>query len=136
MTERKRRTQDIQAGDRLAVILAWTAVLRDGNTGELRQLLDEQVTWQGIRPELACHGPGDVIALLERLRGRRLQIVRLEAEEVGERVAVSVEGEGLPEIVGVIAAAAPRSLVFTFAGRHIVRMASYGTREEAFASLR
>ncbi len=122
-------------GERLAlVVAAWTALVRRGDAGELDRLLDSAVTWQGVRPELVCVGRDEVLGLLSNDRMRGLRITRLEAEELGERVAVSVQGPGF-EQNDVLAAGAPRSLVFTFTDERITRMDSYASRDAAFAAL-
>jgi hypothetical protein len=127
---------DDRPGARLAAILsAWVAMLGDPDMREMRELLDERVTWQGLLPELVCHDRSEVLALFQRQRSLGLRITRLEAEEVGERVLVSVESPELAGIDGVIEAGAPRSLVFTFADGAVVKIASYASRGAAQAAL-
>jgi hypothetical protein len=125
-----------EPGRNLALILATQARFGEGGGPEaLRSLLAEDVFWQGVRPELACQGPADVLRFMRQGRAGAPRITRLEAREAGDRVAVVVESPDFPED-GVLPPDAPRSLVFFFgpAGR-IVRIESWATPEEAFGRL-
>ena len=122
-----------------AIISAWTGMLRTGRIDELARLLDEQVVWQGLLPELVCHGRDQVLRLIGRSRRQPLRITRLEAEELGDRVAISVSGPEFPEGPdgpegALLPPGAPRSLVFTFRDGHVVRMESLPSRDAAFAA--
>jgi hypothetical protein len=120
-------------GAYLALILsAWTEMLRRGETGPLAAILHENVVWQGIQPEQICGNREEVLDLLVRNRRRPPRLTRIEAEEFGDRVAVSVNGPDFPENEN-LAAGAPRSLVFTFSDGKVVRMESFASREAAFA---
>ena len=49
--------------------------------------------WQGLLPELVCHGRDEVRDALGSARGGRLpRVSRMEAEEAGDRVVLTVEG--------------------------------------------
>ncbi|HYA00858.1 MAG TPA: nuclear transport factor 2 family protein [Candidatus Binatia bacterium] len=128
-----------EQGDKLAAVAsAWTAMLRSGRVEELAAILDDDVVWQGLLPELVCRGREQVLNVMVRNRGRPPRITRFEAEEIGDRVAVSVEGPdfgagpGDPE-APQLPAGAPRSLVFTFRGGMVVRMESLPSRDAAFS---
>lgn len=114
-----------------AVIGAWTALLRDGRPDDLGALLDDEVVWQGLLPHLVCGSRTEVMRLLGRFGQRPLRLTRIEAQEFGDRVVVSVESPDLPENEG-IAGGAPRSLVFTFESGKVVRMQSLASRDAAF----
>jgi len=127
-------------GRNLALLLtAWTALVNAGSGSELAAILDEGVVWQGLLPDLVCSNRDQVLRLL--VRNRPLRITPIEAEEFGDRVAISVqgpdfgEGPGAPEAAGVplLPAGAPRSLVFTFRDGRVVRMESLPNRDAAFA---
>jgi hypothetical protein len=128
-----------EVGDNLArLISAWTGMLRSGQSAELAGLLDEGVVWQGMLPELICHGREEALDVMVRNRRRPPRITRIEAEEFGDRVVVSVEGPDFPEGTEapegpLLPPGAPRSLVFTFQNGRVVRMESFPTREAAFA---
>jgi ketosteroid isomerase-like protein len=123
-----------ETGERLAsIVSAWTEMFSSGDTAALADLLDERVVWQGIGPDEICHNRGEVLELLTRRRRKPPRLTRFEAEEIGDRVAVSVDG---PDFAQADMRAGPRSLVFTFADGRIVRMESLATRDDAFRRAR
>ncbi|MGA9114091.1 MAG: hypothetical protein WB802_09890 [Candidatus Dormiibacterota bacterium] len=128
-----------EIGDNLALLVsAWTGMFRSGSSEALAAILDENVVWQGLLPELVCGDRGQVLHILERWSARPPRITRLEAEEFGDRVAISVEGPDFPAMPNqgeapILAAGAPRLLVFTFRAGKVVRMESLPSRDAAFA---
>ncbi|MGD1034246.1 MAG: nuclear transport factor 2 family protein [Candidatus Dormibacteria bacterium] len=128
-----------ESGENLALVVsAWTGMFRSGSSDALAALLDENVVWQGLQPGLSCGDRGQVLRILGRWRSHPPRITRLEAEEFGDRVAISVEGPDFPAIsdpseAPLLAAGAPRSLVFTFRDGRVVRMESLPSRDAAFA---
>lgn len=65
------------------------------------------------------------------MRPRPPRLTRFEAEEIGNKVVVSVEGPDFPPVEGQ-PASDRRSLVFTFADGTVVRIESTPTRERAY----
>ena len=119
-----------EVGDNLSSLMSVVpAMLGAGGSDRLASLLDEHVVWQGLAPELVCQGRDEVLGFLGRPRTLRLK--RIEAEEFGDRVVVSVDGPGLPE-TPMLAAGAARSLVFTFRDHKVVRIESVASRDAAF----
>jgi hypothetical protein len=121
-----------QVGENLALIVAaWTDLFGRGSTDSLEALLDAKVVWNGMFADEICNGRGEVLGNLVRFRPRQQRITRIEAEEKGDQVAVSVDG---PDFRGDDRrpAGGPRSLVFTFRNGHIIRMQSLKSRDEAF----
>jgi hypothetical protein len=128
---RKVKVSD-EVGENLALIVAaWSDMLRIGSTDALHALLDEKVVWNGVFPDEICHGRQEVIGILMSNWRGAPRISRIEAEENGDRVAVSVEG---PDFQGDDRRPAdgPRSLVFTFRNGHVIRMHSLKSRDDAF----
>ncbi|MDP9271681.1 MAG: hypothetical protein M3P14_12055 [Chloroflexota bacterium] len=120
-----------EPGENLSrIVSAWLAMLQTGNSVELASILDPYVVWQGILPEQICHNRDEVLGILVRNQ-RPLRLTRINAEEIGDRVAVSVLG---PDFVDVDEQPAeePRSLVFTFRAGTVVRINSLPSREAAF----
>ena len=121
-----------EAGANLALVVgAWTAMSRSGSTDALASILDDDVVWQGLRPELVCRNRTDVLDLISRHRGTVSQVTQIEAAEFGDRVAVSVRGPSFADD-GLLPKGAPRSLVFTFRDGRVVRMDSLASRDAAF----
>ena len=106
-------------------------MLQSGRTDALESLLDRNVEWQGVLPYQMCHNRREVLHILSGSGGRAPRLTRIEAEEVGDQVVVSVEGPDFPDN-DALPAAAPRSLVFTFDNGVIVRMQSLPNRDAAF----
>lgn len=122
-----------EAGENLSVIVsAWLAMLQSGDSGELASILDPLVVWQGILPEQICRNRDEVLGVLIRNRLGPLRLTRIEAEEIGNRVAVSVLGPDFPDSDEQMAGE-PRSLVFTFRAGFVVRIDSLLSRDAAFA---
>ncbi|HEX6488787.1 MAG TPA: nuclear transport factor 2 family protein [Candidatus Dormibacteraeota bacterium] len=117
----------------VALVSAWVTLLGKGDASELETLLDPEVVWQGLEPELVCKNRDEVMGLVKRFAARTPRLTRFDAQEIGDRVAVYVEGPDFPEN-DVMAAGAPRTLTFTFRGGAIVRMESVRTREAAFTA--
>ncbi len=127
-----------EPGDNLGRVLAlWGEMARTGSTEALGEVLAQDVVWQGLLPELACHGRDEVLQLLGRARGGRLpRATRVEAEEVGDRVVLTIASPEIgPGPEGTtLEAGTPRTLVLYFDGGSIVRMESFATRQEALAT--
>jgi hypothetical protein len=83
---------------------------------------------------LRCDSREEVLDILARNRRRLMRIARVEDEEAGDRVAVSVESPDFPDAPDGVAGAG-RALVFTFHDRRVARMKSLPDRDSAFARL-
>ncbi len=62
--------------------------------------------WTGIFPDDICHNRQEVVDTLVRNRPRAPRITRIEAEEKGNLVAISVEGpdfQGDPRLIVICA---------------------------------
>lgn len=127
-----------ETGERLLKILsAFVSLARSESADDLSGLLDEGIVWQGVLPELVCHGRREVMEFFGRRGAGFPRITTMEAREIGDRVVVCVEG---PDF----AASPPgghleppgglRWLVFTFADDKVVRMESFIDRAAAYAS--
>ncbi len=93
-------------------------------------MLAVNVVWHGVLPGQICHNRREVLALLGRHANRPPRLTRIEAEEFGERVVVTVRGPDLPDLEGQPTQS--RSLVFRFDGDEIVSMDAFGSRDAAF----
>lgn len=122
-----------EPGANLAAMLeAWTSLLRTGSTDELGAILDGKVVWDGVVPEARCSGRSQVLRYL-RVGGRPPRLTRVEADEAGDDVVISVDSPDF-EANEWLAAGAPRSLRFTFRDGRVVRMRSFPNRDLAFAA--
>ena len=114
------------------IVAAWSELFQAGTTGPLQAMLDEKVIWEGAFPGELCHNRDEVIDRVSHMPGTP-RITRLEAEESGDRVVVSVDG---PDFRGEDPNhSGPRSLTFTFKDGRVTRMKSFASRDEAFRAL-
>ncbi len=113
------------------IVAAWTDVFGRGSTDALESLLEERVVWKGVFPDQICHGRHKVLTVLVSNAPRAPRISRIEAEENGDQVAVTVES---PDFQGDDRrpAGGLRSLVFTFQNGHVIRIQSLKSRDDAF----
>lgn len=122
-------------GENLNLVLGVLAAIgHTGRTKELATILEEGVVWQGLLPELVCTDRNQVLGVLGRAPFPR--ITRVEAEEVGDRVAISVQSADFAEGPAgseLEPASGTRSLVFSFRDGKVVRIESFPSREAAFA---
>ena len=127
-----------EPGSNLARVLAvWGDIFHSQTMTPLVDAMAEDVVWQGLLPELACHGRDEVCGVLGSARAGRLpRVTRMEAEEAGDRVVITVEGPDFgPGAAGraLEPVGGPRTLVLSFEEGRIVRMQSFATRQQAFA---
>jgi limonene-1,2-epoxide hydrolase len=107
----------------------WLDALRRSDTESMAAALDPGVVWQGVRPDLVCHGPDEVIAAfvtaydvnqeidsLELLGGDRHVVLGARARELAFD-AVNTGGEIYN--------------VFTIHDDKITRIEDYLQRDEA-----
>lgn len=125
-----------EPGSNLAQVLAvWGEMSHKQTMAPLADVMAEDVVWQGLLPELVCHGRDEVRGVLGSARGGRLpRVTRMEAEEVGDTVVVTVDGPDFgpgPAGAGLEPIGGPRTLVLSFDDGRIVRMESFATRQEA-----
>jgi len=121
-----------EENDRLGRIVAvWTEMLRGGSTAALASVLSPDVVWQGVLPDQICHNREEVLHVVGRMRPGSPRLTRFEAEEIGKKLVVSVDGPDFPPVEGQ-PTTNRRSLVFTFADVQVIRIESTSTRERAF----
>jgi ketosteroid isomerase-like protein len=125
-----------EPGSNLARVLAvWGEMSYKETMAPLVDVMAEDVVWQGLLPELVCHGRDQVRGVLGSTRGGRLpRVTRMEAEEVGDKVVVTVAGPDFgpgPAGTTLEPDGGPRTLVLSFEDGRIVRMESFATRQEA-----
>jgi ketosteroid isomerase-like protein len=128
-------------GQNLALVLElWGQVSIQRTLSPLLQAMAEDVVWEGLAPDLVCRGKREVGHRLGPARGGQLpRVTRLEALEVADHVVVTMGGAGLPPApVGDDPddpADRTRSFALSFEDGKIVRLRSFGTREEAMSAL-
>jgi hypothetical protein len=125
-----------EPGSNLARVLALLGEMSHSQTmAPLVDAMAEDVVWQGLLPELVCHGRDEVRDVLSSARGGQLpRVTRLEAEEAGDRVVLTIQSSDLglgPAVPSLEEIGGQRTLVFWLKDAKIVRIESFATREEA-----
>jgi SnoaL-like domain len=133
---RREEAEMTEPGSNLARVLAlWGEMSHSQTMAPLAEAMAEGVVWQGLLPELVCHGRNEVRDVLGSARGGQLpRVTRMEAEEAGDRVVVTVEGPDFgpgPAGTALEPVGGPRTLALWFEDGRIVRMESFATRQEA-----
>ena len=112
------------------VLVDYLGALGRGDHEAVRDVLDPDVTWQGLHEDWVCHGPDEVIeTLLDGMRFRR-DVAALEFIRAGSRVVMGVCGPGLDEVGGEPLGGQIFN-VYTLRDGRIVRFEDYRLESEA-----
>ena len=112
------------------VIFDYLGALREGDQEAVRAVLDPNVTWQGLHEEWVCHGPDEVIELLQEGLRLRRDVEALEFVRAGRRVVMGVRGPSFDEVGGEPLGGQIFNVVTLSNGR-IVRIEDFRIRAEA-----
>jgi len=108
---------------------AWFDALRRRDTEAMTAALDPDVVWQGIREDLVCSGPEEVIAAFVSGYDAHQEIDSLELLGTGRSLVLGVRAPDLGEVDdGEI------YNVFTIDNETIIRIEDYLQRDEALAA--
>lgn len=119
----------------LELVVAWLDALRRRDEPTLRAALDPAVVWQGLRADLTCHGPDEVVAAFVSARDEAYDIAALELIPGPAHVVLGVRRAELHEIAGVPLDGEIYN-VFTISGDKIVRIEDHAVRDRALAGPR
>jgi ketosteroid isomerase-like protein len=117
----------------LELMLAWLDALRRRDVEALRDGLDPTVVWEGLRADLSCHGPDEVIAGFVSARDEGDDIDALELIPGPDHVVLGVRRPALREVAG-IALDGQIYNVFAIAEDRITRINDYTDRDDALAA--
>lgn len=119
--------------DNIEFLWAWLDAVRRRDIEALTAALDPDVVWQGIRDELSCHGPEELVEMFisgyEASRG----IDSLELLGGEKHVVLGARGAELDEINGIEVGGAIYN-VFTIEDGRITRIEDYLRRPDAMAA--
>ena len=113
------------------IMIDFFAALRRGDFEAAAELLDPEVSWQGLREEWVCHGREEVVGTFRWGLEQRREIDALEFTRGAEQVVLGARGPNIgpeEEPVGQI------FNVFTLRERRIVRIDDYRDRREALTA--
>ena len=114
-------------------MIGWLDALRRDDLDSVGAALDPDIVWQGLRDDLACHGPGEVVEVFATQRDASQEIQVLELIG-GERHAIlHAHGGDLRELEGI---PLPDGIynVFAIEAGKVVRIDDFADRDEAFAA--
>lgn len=100
---------DELGGNLARIVAAWTDLFRRGSTDALKDLLDENVVWNGMFPDEICHDRHEVLGIPGRNQPHSPRVTRIEAKEHGDKVAVTLTVRTSPATIGDLPVALDRS---------------------------
>lgn len=115
------------------VLLDYLGAIRNGDHERLRALLDPDVIWQGLHDDWVCHGPEQVIEMLQEGLERRRDVAALEFIRAGDRVVMGVRGPAMDEVGGEPLGGQIFN-VFTLRNGRIARIEDHRLQTEALAA--
>jgi hypothetical protein len=107
--------------------------LRRRDRRDLRAALDPAVVWHGLREDLSCHGPDDVIAGFLAARDESYDIDALELIPASSHVVLGARRATLQEIAGVPLHGEIYN-VFAITNHTITRIEDYADRPAALCA--
>lgn len=113
------------------VMIDFFGAVRRGDFETAADLLDPDVSWEGLREEWVCHGRAEVIDTFRSGLEQRREIDALEFTRAGEQVVLGARGPKIgpeEEPLGQI------FNVFTLGEGRIVRIEDYRGRREALTA--
>jgi ketosteroid isomerase-like protein len=117
----------------LELILAWLDALRRRDLQALRAALDPAIVWQGLRDDLSCDGPNEVVAGFVSARDEGYEIDSLELVPAPRHVVLGVRRADLRELDGIPLHGEIYN-VFTITDGKISRIEDHADRERALAA--
>jgi SnoaL-like domain len=127
---------DMQApASNLEIVFAdWLDAIRRDDHERMRARLAPGVVHQGVRPELVCRTPDEVVAVARRRRGLLPRVDAIELVAAGDQVVMSVRGRELGLVDESGQPVGEATVVFTFQDGLIITMQDYRSRSEALAA--
>jgi hypothetical protein len=112
-------------------MIGWLDALRRDDLDALQTTLDADITWHGLRKDLACHGPDEVVQVFAYQRDAYPEVDTLELIG-GERHAIMhTSGATLREVAGI---PVPEGIynLFTIDNDKVLRIDDFTDRTRAF----
>src|SRR5215204_229687 len=110
----------------------WFDALRRRDTESMAAALDRAIVWQGVRPDLVCHGPDEVIDAFLAGYDANQAIDSLELLGGDDHIVLGVRAPDLA--IDEVETAGEIYNVFTIDGQKITRIEDYLEREVALAA--
>ena len=110
----------------------WFDALRRRDTESMAAGLAPDVVWQGVRPDLVCHGPDEVVAAFVTAYDANQEIDSLELLGGDQQIVLGVRAADLT--VDEVDTEWEIYNVFTIEGGNITRIEDYLERSAALAA--
>jgi limonene-1,2-epoxide hydrolase len=110
----------------------WFDALRRRDTEAMAAALDPGVVWHGVRPDLVCHGPAEVIAAFLAAYDANQEIDSLELLGGDGHIALGARAPDLA--IDDVDTGGEIYNVFTIEGHKITRIEDYLKRQDALAA--
>jgi ketosteroid isomerase-like protein len=110
----------------------WFDALRRRDTESMAAGLAPDVVWQGVRPDLVCHGPDEVVAAFVTAYDANQEIDSLELLGGDQQIVLGVRAPDLT--VDEVDTEWEIYNVFTIEGGNITRIEDYLERSAALAA--
>lgn len=119
--------------DRIEFMIGWLDALRRDDLDTFRAMLDPHIFWQGLREDLVCNGPGEVVEVFVAQRDSNQDIDVLELIGGERRAILHARGAGLREFEGI---ALPDGIynVLAIEGGKIWRIDDFASRYRALST--
>lgn len=119
----------------MAIILGALAdVVRTQDSAPLARLLDQNVVWEGVRPDQRCDGRAEAMSVIGGFfTHRRLTFDAVELQARGDAVVVGIHGPGLNGTPGDFETVGQVFHVLTLREGVVIRWRAYLDRSEALA---
>ena len=117
----------------LELIIAWLDALRRRDLNALRSALDPAVHWHGVRDDLSCNGPHEVVAGFVAARDEGYDVDALELIPSPTHVVLGVRRAELVEIDGTLLHGEIYN-VFAITDDTITRVEDHINRDQALAA--
>jgi ribosomal protein S18 acetylase RimI-like enzyme len=111
---------------------SWFDAMRRRDTESMAAALDPAIVWQGVRPDLVCHGPDEVIDAFLAGYDANQAIDSLELLGGDDHIVLGVRAPDLA--IDEVETAGEIYNVFTIDGQKITRIEDYLEREVALAA--
>lgn len=120
----------------MAIMLGALAdVVRNQDSEPLARLLDQNVVWEGVRPDQRCDGRDEAMGVIGGFfTHRRLTFDAVELQARGDAVVVGMHGPGLNGTPGDFETVGQVFHVFTLRDGTVIHWKAYLDRSEALAA--
>jgi hypothetical protein len=114
----------------IELLIAWLDALRRRDLPALTERLDPQTTWQGVLPDLVCHGRDEVVETFVAQRDQHYDVDALELIGAAEHAILHAR-PAEPQEIGGITAQDGMYNVFRIERSTVTRIEDYVDRDGA-----